>query len=85
MFILFETVYVILLRSNRTNEDEDVYHIFKTSEKKKKKYIAFPGPSPNPNPIPNSFPTHSLDHLANKLLQTTSTPYGLTNVVRDEI
>ena len=45
MFILFETVYVILLRSNRTNEDKGVYHICKTSEKKKEVYC-IPWPQP---------------------------------------
>ena len=36
---------------------------------------AIPGPGPNPNPNPNP----NLNHLANKLQQTTSTLFGLTN------
>ena len=75
-FTLFEIVYVILLIINKRQPNQRRQRCLPhfVRRERNKKSITFPGPSPNPNPIPI---THSLNHLANKLLRTTSTPYGL--------
>ena len=75
-FTLFEIVYVILLiiHKRQPNQRRQRCLLHFVRRERNKKSITFPGPSPNPNPIPI---THSLNHLANKLLRTTSTPYGL--------